>query len=91
MYLGGCSNNCLLVYLLTYLLTFLLTYLLTYLLLGYETYDICIKELRSGEIVDTIHSCSGDVVWGADDSTVFYTKMDDEHRPFEVWLHVIGA
>jgi protease II len=40
--------------------------------------------------VDTIRSCSGDAEWGADDSAVFYTKMDSEHRPFEVWLHVLG-
>ena len=29
----------------------------------------------------TSHITSGDVVWGADSSTLFYMKMDEEHRP----------
>lgn len=57
---------------------------------GYETYNIHVKDLSTGQILDTIKSCSGDVEWGADDSSLFYTKMDDEHRPFEIWLHVLG-
>lgn len=57
---------------------------------GYETYDIYIKNIATGEVVDTIHGCSGYAEWGADDSALFYCKMDSEHRPFEVWLHVLG-
>ena len=28
---------------------------------------------------------------GFDDSCIFYTKMDDEHRPYQVWLHLLGT
>jgi oligopeptidase B len=28
---------------------------------------------------------------GSDDSCVFYTKLDDEHRPHQVWLHLLGT
>lgn len=30
-------------------------------------------------------------MWGSDLSVVFYVTMDDEHRPFKVFLHVMGT
>lgn len=30
------------------------------------------------------------VVWGADDNTVFYNKMDKSHRPYQAYVHKIG-
>ena len=28
---------------------------------------------------------------GSDDSCIYYTKLDDEHRPHQVWLHLLGT
>ena len=40
--------------------------------------------------MDRVKEVDSGIVWGADDETVFYTKMDDEHRPFQVWRHTVG-
>jgi protease II len=58
--------------------------------LGDETYDVIIRDLRTGTDIDKLEQCAGDLIWGADSSTLFYVKMDDEHRPFEVWMHQVG-
>lgn len=58
--------------------------------IGYEKYDIHIKNLESNQDVDVIYECGSDIVWGNDDSTIFYTKLDDEHRDYQIWLHTIG-
>jgi oligopeptidase B len=59
---------------------------------GNEKYDIRIKSLVSGsqEDIDVIQECGSSVEWGNDDSTIFYTKLDEELRPFQIWLHTIG-
>ena len=59
---------------------------------GYETYTVKIKDLSSGkELSETIEECSRDIEWGADTSTLFYTLMDDEHRPNELRMRVFGG
>ena len=40
--------------------------------------------------LDRIKDVDSGIVWGADDKTVYYLKMDDEHRPFQVWRHTVG-
>lgn len=39
---------------------------------------------------DQVSDCTGDVEWGIDDSVVFYTKFDSQHRPYQVWMHKMG-
>jgi oligopeptidase B len=63
---------------------------------GYETYDVLVKDLSSGRVsADVLHETAGEVVWGKDSSELYYTTMDDEHRPFKCaccthasWLHI---
>jgi oligopeptidase B len=31
------------------------------------------------------------VVWSADSKAFFYVKLDDNHRPMQVWLHRLGT
>ena len=31
------------------------------------------------------------IEWGADSTTLFYLKMDDEHRPNQLYMHVLGT
>lgn len=59
---------------------------------GNEKYDIRIRNLasESQEDFDVIQECGSSVEWGNDDSTIFYTKLDEELRPFQIWLHTIG-
>jgi protease II len=59
---------------------------------GYETYRMSIKDLTSGLMLDdVVDEISGEVVWGADSSTLFYMKMDEEHRPDRCYMHVLGT
>ena len=53
---------------------------------GDEIYSLYVKDLTTGEIVDHDPNieCSS-VKWGVDSKTLFYVKMDDAHRPFQVY------
>jgi protease II len=33
----------------------------------------------------------GEIVWGADSSCLFYLKMDEQHSPNRLYLHVLGT
>ncbi|MGV2829270.1 S9 family peptidase [Myxosarcina sp. GI1(2024)] len=49
--------------------------------------DLATKELYSETIANTYYSFA----WGNDDRTVFYTKVDDTNRPYQLWRHVLGS
>ena len=58
---------------------------------GSERYRIFVRDIASGEIVDgPVEDARGDVVWANDGATVFYTVIDDNHRPWQVRRHRIG-
>jgi len=58
---------------------------------GYETYNIRLKDLTTGaEMTEEIRDTGGSVAW-ADETTFFYVKQDAQHRPFQVWRHVVGS
>ena len=58
---------------------------------GSERYRIFVRDIASGEIVDDpIEDARGDVVWANDGATVFYTVIDDNHRPWQVRRHRVG-
>jgi oligopeptidase B len=58
---------------------------------GSEYYDIAFRVLESAEhLPDLIQNTSGALVF-ADDATVFYTAVDDNHRPSKVYRHRIGT
>ena len=60
---------------------------------GYETYAIHIVDnIATGrELHDVIEGASGSLLWGNDDSVLFYMKMDEEHRPHQLYMHVLGT
>lgn len=59
---------------------------------GSEFYTIRIRELATGETLpDTITSASGGFAWAADNRTLFYSVLDDNHRPIGVRRHVVGT
>ena len=59
---------------------------------GSEFFTIRIRDLATGETLpDTITSASGGFAWAADSRTLFYSVLDDNHRPIGVRRHVVGS
>ena len=59
---------------------------------GGERFTLRIKDLETGELLlDAIENVQGSPVWAADDSAFFYTLLDDQWRPYQIRLHVLGA
>jgi oligopeptidase B len=58
---------------------------------GSERYTMRVRDLRTGtDLVDLIPDTTYGTAWAGDD-TVFYVRMDEAMRPFQVWRHTIGA
>jgi oligopeptidase B len=60
---------------------------------GDEIYQLFVKDLTTGDIVDHDEELEidGDVVWGKDDSTLFYVKMDSAQRSYQVYRRRLGS
>ena len=59
---------------------------------GSELYSIRIRDLSTGQdLPDVIPDARGDLVWANDSRTLFYVRLDDNHRPLYVYRHVIGT
>jgi oligopeptidase B len=40
---------------------------------------------------DLVEDTDGAVVWSADSEAFYYVKLDDNHRPMQVWRHRLGT
>lgn len=59
---------------------------------GSEYCEISIRNLETAEMLpDVLTSAQGDMVWSADGGTLFYTVLDDNHRPSKVMRHRVGT
>ncbi len=59
---------------------------------GDERFDLRIKDLTTGEVVDeSVTGIGYGTAWSADGLHLFYTRVDDAWRPHQVWRHEIGA
>ncbi|WP_454915049.1 S9 family peptidase [Xanthobacter sediminis] len=59
---------------------------------GSELYGIRIRDLATGtDLPDVIRETTGDLLWSADGSTLYYIRRDGEHRPSKVYRHVLGT
>ena len=59
---------------------------------GDERFALRIKDIDSGAILDDAVSDIGyGVVWSLDGRYVFFTRLDDSWRPFQVWRHEVGT
>jgi oligopeptidase B len=59
---------------------------------GSEIYQIRFRELSSGQdLDDVLGNASADVEWAEDGKTLYYTILDDSHRPSKVMRHVLGT
>lgn len=58
---------------------------------GSEYFTVRIRDLETGEdVADEIPDTSADVEWANDSRTLFYVKLDDNHRPRQVFRHELG-
>ncbi len=59
---------------------------------GSEYYTIKVLDIASGSPIGSeIPDTSGGFVWAGDGQTLFYTRLDDNHRPREVYRHTLGT
>lgn len=59
---------------------------------GSEFFTIRVREWASGkDLADLVEHTDGSVVWTAASDAFLYVKIDDNHRPMQVWLHRLGS
>ena len=58
---------------------------------GSERFRMVVKDLNTGELLgEEIEGTIGSAVWAADDTSFFYTLVDENWRPWQVRRHVLG-
>jgi oligopeptidase B len=59
---------------------------------GSEYFAIRVRDWADGtDSTDVVEETDGGVVWTADSKAFFYVKLDDNHRPMQVWRHRLGS
>ncbi|WNV12132.1 S9 family peptidase [Tardiphaga sp. 709] len=59
---------------------------------GSEYFTIRVRDWATGnDLDDVVEETDGGVVWTLDCKAFFYVKLDDNHRPMQVWLHRLGS
>ena len=59
---------------------------------GSEYYTIYIRDIKTGSLVtEKIKDTSGGITFSLDDKFVFYSKLDENHRPRKIFRHKIGT
>jgi len=59
---------------------------------GSEYFSIRVRDWADGtDLDDLVEETDGAVVWSTDAKAFFYVKLDDNHRPMQVWRHRLGT
>ena len=59
---------------------------------GSEYYTIYLRDILTGkEITERIEETSGSITFSLDDKYIFYSKLDEFHRPRKIYRHKIGT
>ena len=59
---------------------------------GSEYYDLSIEEISTKKVITkTIENTTGEIVWHPNNSIIFYTSLDANHRPNKIFAHKIGS
>jgi len=59
---------------------------------GSEYFTIRVRDWATKkDLDDAVEETDGAVVWSADASAFLYVKLDDNHRPMQVWRHRLGT
>ena len=58
---------------------------------GSEYFTIRVRDWATGtDLDDRVEETDGGVVWSTDCKSFIYVKLDDNHRPMQVWRHRLG-
>jgi oligopeptidase B len=59
---------------------------------GSERYHVYVKDLVTGVVLsDHLQNTAGAPVWANDDATLFYLRLSDQWRPYQVIRHRLGT
>lgn len=59
---------------------------------GSEYYTLKLRDLASGaDLSDCVPETAGGAVWSADGQWLFYSRLDDNHRPRRIYRHRLGT
>ena len=59
---------------------------------GSEYFSIRVRDWETAkDLDDLVEETDGGVVWSKDAKSFFYVKLDDNHRPMQVWRHRLGT
>ncbi|MGE0289720.1 MAG: S9 family peptidase [Bradyrhizobium sp.] len=59
---------------------------------GSEYFSIRVRDWATGkDLDDVVEETDGGMVWSRDGRSFFYVKLDDNHRPMQVWRHRLGT
>jgi oligopeptidase B len=59
---------------------------------GSELFTIRFRDMETGkDLSDEIPDTRGSIVWARDNRTLFYVRLDDNHRPLFVYRHRLGT
>jgi oligopeptidase B len=59
---------------------------------GGERYALRFRDLDTGtDLDDLVEGTYYGLAWAADNAHVFYTKVDDAMRPYQLWRHRVGS
>jgi oligopeptidase B len=59
---------------------------------GSEYFSIRVRDWTTrADSSDLVEETDGGAVWAADSNAFFYVKLDDNHRPMQVWRHRLGT
>jgi oligopeptidase B len=59
---------------------------------GNERFTLRVKDLDTGKVLpDEIRETFYGAAWSADASTLFYLRVDETWRPYQVWRHRVGT
>ncbi len=59
---------------------------------GSELFTVRVRDLTTGkDLADEIPDTRGGFVWAQDSATLFYVRLDANHRPLYVYRHTLGT
>jgi oligopeptidase B len=59
---------------------------------GSEYFSVRVRDWTTGrDFDDLVEETDGSAVWAKDGKSFFYVKLDDNHRPMQVWRHRLGT
>jgi oligopeptidase B len=59
---------------------------------GSEYFSIRVRDWKTGtDFDDVVEETDGTAVWSQNGRSFFYVKLDDNHRPMQVWRHRLGT